>query len=424
MCLGTLWSQSASAQVTGTFFPTAVGEIQEPGRTPFPQLSSPQLPVAEQQMKQLENDMMLQRRPYLNFMSSYANQSQVQVPGQLDTFTPQIAEYGFFPTKQSETRFSYIPTIFGLAGLKSPRVFGQEYRVTYNSQPTTRLKFSNRLGLYQYAGTDKVSGGLNVLGVATGQYAINDRVHFTGGFRRDILGSTLLSATGINLPGTSENVGRVTQNLFFGLLDFRPTRKTYVGVSYGGGFDQGSHVKTNPFQQFGLSVSHPLYERESTRRLSLVNFTYQLLEFNWKYDLSSIGNTALQLQPFSPADTVAMADSAARGQTQIPASAGVRQAGVGGYFSPQKFWINSWGLGVAGRIAGPVYYRGGGGVAIGSSKGAGQTSLSPPGFGGFGNAAITARLNKHVVVENGWIYFQSQTVYRRQVLYSQCKYYF
>lgn len=421
--VGSTCCQEARAQVTGTFFPTVLGEIQEPGRTPFPQLAPQGLPYGEQQMIQLQNEILLQRRPYLNFVSSYANQSLVGPEFQMDSFTPEICEFGFFPTLQSEVRFSYIPTIFGKAALHSPNVFGQEYRGAFNYQPTNRLKLSGRLGLYQFVQTGQVRGGLNVLGNLFAQYAINDRIHVTAGFRRDILGNSLLSTTGLNLPGTNELVGRDTQNLFFGLLDMRITPRTYLGLTYGGGIETGTRVRTNPFMQAGLSLTRSLYQRDVKDHVSNISFTYQLLELNWKYNLINVGNAGLQVATFPPAQTEQMLHSARLGQTQIPASPGTKQAGVGGYYSPSAFLLNSWGLSATGRMLGPVYYRGGGGVSIGGGTSL-TSGLQPGTFGGFANASIAARLNRHMVLENGWIFFQGASLYRRNVLYSQCRYFF
>jgi len=413
----------ASAQVTGTFFPTALGDLQEPGRTPYPQLVPTEGPYARQQIMQLEKEVLLQRRPYVNLTTSYANQSLIAPPGQMDSFTPEAAEFGFFPTLQSEVRLSYIPTIFGLHGLHGPNVFGTEYRGAFRYQPTNRLRLWGQLGLFQFAKTRKVNGGLNVIGNFLGQYAITDHLRFTSGFRRDVLGASLLATTGLNLPQTNELVGRVTQNLFFGLLEYQPTRKTGLGLSFGGGFEQGTHVRTNPFMQFGLTAGHTFYQSDVRSHLSFVNLTYQLLEFNWKYNLSNIGNAELQVESLPAPQALPILRSSLLRQTQIPAK---NQPGVGGYFSPQEFWIHSLGLGLGGKLIGPVYYRGGAGVGMGYSQQqfVNHERLSNPGWGPFGTAAVTARLDRRTVAEVGWIFFQSQTVYRRTVLYTQCRHYF
>jgi hypothetical protein len=418
-----VFPHQAWAQVTGTFFPTAVGDIQQPGSTPFPQPAPGDMPYFEQAKTTLQGQLQQERRPYIDLCSSYANQSLLAPTGQFDTFTPEIAEFGFFPTLRSEVRFSYIPTIMGEAGLKSPRIFGQEYRGAFRYQPLDRLKLAGQLGLYNFHQSSVSAGGTEVLGAFSAEYALHDRVHLIMGYRRDIVGNTLLSAPGLNLPGTNTLVGRTTQNLGFVILNTRPARKTGVSFYYGGGFIAGSNVQTDPFQQFGLSINQNLYARAPQKHISAINFSYQLLAFNYKYDNSSLGNLALDLQSQPPAIAAAMLASSARGQTQIPAYPGQKQAGVGGYFSPQDFYGNFWGLGMNGHVWGPIYYRGGAGPNIGNVKNT-LGRLDQTIFGGSAYAALTARVNRHVQVEYGWYFLQAAEVYRRQVLYSQCKYTF
>jgi len=424
----------ARAQVTGVFFPSAVGEIQEPGVTPYPQVGAPDLSLEKKQMLQLESEAKLLHSPYINFGSAYANQSLIPRVGQMDSFTPEILEVGYFPTLQSEAKFSYIPTLFGTAGLKAPRVFGQEFRGTYRIQPTNRLKLAGQLGIYDWTKTEQVDGGINVLGAASGTYAINDRLHMTVGFRRDILGNSLLSTSGLNLPFTKDLVGRVSQNLFFGVITLRPTPQSYVSALYGGGVDTGTRVQANPFQTVGLSAGRSLYDRDPHRLVSHVGLNYQFLVSSWKYDLNNIGNASLQIQQESPSTTAAIVQSSKLGQTQVPgvatpsaggffvSSAPSSSSGVGGYFSPQVFMINSLGFSAAGRLLPAAYWRGGVGCAIGSSQ-TPTSNLGQVSFGGFANASITTRIRRNVIMEQGWFFLQGATSYRRNVLYSQCRYF-
>ncbi len=414
------WNSPVFAQVTGSFFPTAVGEIQEPGFSPFPQINAGQT-LATRQLAQLESELNFQRRPFITLGSTYANQSLMQTPGQMDSLTPSYVQAGFYPTKQLEVRLSYIPTIFGTARLQRPHVFGEEYRAAFHYQPTNRLRVNGQVGIYHYSGTDKVRSGENVLGVLASDYTLTDRIHLTAGFRRDILGSSLLATTGLNLPGTDKVVGRVTQNLFFGVADFKPTRRTYISLFGGGGFEQGTRIQTNPFYNLGLTTSRTLFQREATSHLSAVSFNYQFLMLGWKYDLSNIGNAALQVQPQPAALRDQILISSQLGQTQLPATG--KQPGVGGYFSPSIFVINSWGLGIGGRLFKQTYYRGGLGLAIGNAKTT-AGAFNQTGFGGFANGAITYRISPRVVNETGAIFLQSQTTYRRAVFYNQAKYFF
>lgn len=416
--------QAANAQVTGTFYPSAIGEIQQ-GFAPFPQAAPTDIPWPRNQLMQLQSDLRLLRKPYLNLISAYANQSLIQRAGQMDSFTPHLVEFGFFPARQSEVKLSYIPTIFGLAGLRSPRVFGQEFRGTFRTQPTDRLKLSAQLGLYNFVGSQYTKGGLGVVGAAGGTYALHDRARLTFGYRRDILGSSLLATAGLKLPGSGLFVGRVKQNLYFLIADLRPTRKSLVSLYYGFGNEVGYNEKTNPFQQFGIYTTRPIYQRVPESHLSLVLPSYQFIAQGWHNDLNSVGNSVLLTQPpTDPAVYQATLQSSLLGQTMIPPPAGAKPGpGVGGYFSPKQFYVNNCNLDIAGRLFGPVYYRGGVGIGFGSSK-TSFSKLNHIGFGGGANAAISYRVGRHMIFEHGWYLLQSQTVYRRQILYSQTKFIF
>ncbi len=410
----------ANAQVPGTFFPTALGEIQE-GFTPFPQAAPEDLPYLETAPIQLETEMSASRRPYLNLVSSYANQSLLEPQGQLDTFTPTMSEFGFYPHPQTEVKLSYIPTIFGRAGLRGPRVFGNEYRATTKWQPTERLKLAGQLGLYQWYQSKVAAGGLDVLGAVSASYAVHDRVQLTGGFRRDILGNTLLSATGLNLVDNGALVGRVKQNLFYMIADFRPERKTTLSLLYSGGIETGHKISGNGFQQGSLFLSRPIYSAAPHKHLSVLAPSYQLLMFSWNKDYSGLGNLALQVQPpTNPVDRFAMIQSSRAGQTSVDPD--VRPA-VGGYFSPKAFMINAINLNAAGRVAGPVYWRGGVGYSLTNAKNTfSRFSIADPGY--FANAALTYRLGKRALQEHGWYFVQGENVYRRNVVYSQTKFFF
>jgi hypothetical protein len=403
------FSDAASAQVPGTFFPSALGEVQE-GFTPFPQSAPADLPYLETAPIQLESEMSASRRPYLNFISSYANQSLLQPQGQLDTFTPVMGEFGFFPNHQTEVKLSYIPTIFGRAGLRGPRVFGTEYRATSKWQPTERLKLAGQVGLYQWYRAKVASPGLDVLGAVSASYAVHDRVQLTAGFRRDILGNTLLSASGLNLVDNGALIA-----------DLRPDKKTTVSLLYSGGIETGHKMDGNGFQQGSLFITRPLYSAPSNRRISVIAPSYQMLMFSWAKDFSSVGNLALQTQPpTNPVDQFAMIQSSRAGQTSVDPNP---IPAVGGYFSPKAFMINAMNLNVAGRLAGPVYYRGGVGYSLTNAKDSfSKFSITKPGY--FANTALTYRMGKRALQEHGWYFVQGDDVYRRNVLYSQTKIFF
>jgi hypothetical protein len=416
-----LFCQRAVAQVPGVFFPSAVGPVQE-GFAPFPGVAPSDLPFYQSQRSQLESELGFLRRPYLNVISAYANQSLLPRPGQMDSFTPAGLEYGFYPFKQSQVQLFYLPTIFGTARLNHPREFGEEYRGVFRFQPTDRLKLHLQVGLFHFGQTSRIDSGLLVLGAAGFNYTINDRLSVMGGFRRDILGSNFLATAGLNLPGTNTLVGRVTQELFYVIANARLTRKTALSFYYGGGIETGSKVKTNPFQQFSLYLTRPLYTADVNKHISLILPAYQFLAQSWRFDLSGNGIDTLTL-PTDPAQRALALTAAQLGATSLPTPPGQKAPGVGGYFSPQLFYLSSFNILVAGHLAGPVYYAGGGGVAVGSSKFT-FGHLDQVGFGGGANASIFYRLGRNVKQEHGWFFLQGSNTYRRQVFYSETKYYF
>jgi len=374
---------SADAQVTGTFFPSAAGDVQE-GFVPLSYSLRSDVPAAEAQALQLRGELDLARRPYITQLNAYANQSLLPKALQLDTMTPGV-EAGFYPSLQTKIQFNYLPSIFGTAGLNRPRVFGQEFRLKVSGQPTDKLRYNVQLGLFQTARAQNVAGGIAVIGATGLSYAINDRIRVGGGIRRDILGNSILSAVGRNeSDGDSSSLtGRVKQNTFFGTLDLRPTAKSLLSLNYGGGFVSGHRVLTNPFQQGGLAISRPVVARLPGSRLQLLLPSYSFFALGYKKD----------------------------------------QYREAGYFSPQKYFQNQVRLDAAGRLYKSVYYAAGGGLGTINFKSdrfdLGQTQILAT-----ANVALITRLSKRVRLEQGWYYLQFGNIYRRNVLYAQSKFYF
>lgn len=414
-----LFSQpyALSQQVTGTFFPTAYGDIQT-SAAPFSQEFPTDAPLLKGQATQFQQDLLQQRRPYISSVFAYANQSLVPRDSKLDTVTQGI-EVGFFPTLKSQVQLFYLPTIFGL---QKPQVFGNEYRAVYRVQPTDRFKLITQLGLFQYGQNATTDGGLSVIGGAAGFYSITDRIRANFGYRRDIIGNSLLSATGINLPGTNELVGRAKQDLIFVGGDFRPTPKTAISFQYGHGIITGHDIDNNNFNQCNLYAGRTIYHRDSSSLISFIQPGYQFLWLSYAKDLDGFGNLTLVPAPTPALETLRLATSQA-GLTSIPMPVGSQQPGVGGYFSPQQFYVNTCRVDLGGRLLASLYYRAGAGLGVQNLKQLGN-HLDQSELSGNASASVNYRFNRHINMEVGWIFLQNGTTYRRNVCYSQTRYVF
>lgn len=407
-------------RVTGTFFPSAVGDIPE-SALPFDYRADSDSPYLLNRVEALSKEMQFARRPYLRSISAYANQSLLSPNGQLDTFT-NGAELGFYPTTQTKVQLYYLPTIFGRAGLKRPDFFGQEFRGTFTHQPTDRFRYQAQLGLFNYAGTDRTKDGLLVVGGALGSYRVHDRLNLQFGYRREILGNTILSAVGLKLPQSGLLVGRDVQNTFSVTANVRPTRKIGTAFTYAGGWVDGQRVQANPFQQVGMSVYRGLIGREQAAHISYLGPSYTFLALGYQRDMSSNGNLSF-IPPKSTDEYIRQQVSAAAGLNQRPPFKNERRPDVGGYFSPQLFYINSFRLDAAGRLVGKIYYTAGVGLGVNNVKDIGA-HLNQSQFVPTANAAVSYRLNQRMKQEHGFYFLQSNEVYRRIVMYSQTTLYF
>ncbi len=423
LLLLSLASEPALAQITGTFFPTVIGEIQE-GFTPYPLLPQADVPYYQAQALNFENEINYAQRPYFRTISAYANQSLLGPAAQMDSFSPQSTQFGFFPTRQSEVRLTYVPTIFGKAGLRGPRTMGQEFRVFGKYQPTDKLRLDAQLGLYQYVRTKEISGGFTVLGAAQASYLLHDRLRLTAGYRRDIVGSSLLATTGLNLPESGLLVGRVHQNFFYTIAHLRFTNKTSCSFTVGGGTETGTRLLTNPWFTGGAYLSRSIYSGPRNNFISNIFGSYQASVVAFKYDQSLIGNAIFQVDPPQNLNArLAILRSSRLGNTALTPELERR---VGGYFSPSQQYIQGWGVGVNGHVIKNLYWRGACAMGIGTSApnvGVTKDDLGVWSFGGSASSALTYRVGRSVH-EQGWYFLQGSTTYRRQVLYSQSKFFF
>jgi hypothetical protein len=166
-------------------------------------------------------------------------------------------------------------------------------------------------------------------------------------------------------------------------------------------------------------VGRTLIAKGKTARIQYLQPNYQFLALGYKRDQSGFGN--LSVLPTSDDQVVPRLVSSAQGQTQLPGV--VNQPRVGGYFSPQQFYLNNFRLDAGGRLFGHTFYDAGAGLGIQNFKAIGNR-LADSGLVGTANASLVTRLNRRVTVEQGFYFLQAVTSYRRYVLYNQVKYYF
>lgn len=403
------------AQVPGTFSPSVYGDTSV---TPLPvRVEVPAgTPPVKARAIVLREELEQSRRPYISTQTSYTNEPLGDFNNKLATITPGL-EMGFWPGRQTQVQFNYLPTIFGLT---KPRIAGQEWRLTVRSQPTTRFKYVLATGLFHTY--HNVENGVAVLGTAGGSYAINDRFRLGAEYRRDIVGDSRLSATGLNLQGSDELVGRIKRNRFSVGANWRPFARTDVDFRYSIGFDAGHKIQTNRFNEFSLRLGQTLIAREPGTRLQLLQPSYQFLATGFRKDLSGFGNLTL-IPSDDKFENEARAKSSALGFTDLPLGQNEKRAGVGGYFSPQIFYLHSFRLDAAGRLIGPLYYKTGGSLGIQDFRDT-FNNLAHPSMVATANAALTLQLNKHVTIEQGWFILQAANTYQRNVIYNVCRYTF
>lgn len=362
------------------------------------------------------------RRPYIKTHNAYSNQSLINVNGQLDTFTNGI-EAGAYVNKTTKLSAFYLPTIFGTAALKSPRFFGEEFRLAADGQPADRFKYHAQVGLFHYAGNKLTAPGMNVIGGTAASYRLHDWLRVSMGYRREILGNSVLSAIGLKLPLNGGLVGRSTQNTFFTSLDARPLGgKTLMSVFYGGGFVDGQKEKLNGFQQGGLYVSRLLRADKQDSHLAFLLPSYNFIFVGYQKDFLEYGNLS-QIPSNNVDENIARLVTSKQGLVRIPLPSDVKHADVGGYFSPQNFFINSLRLDGGGRLLGPIYYNAGGGLGVNNAKTT-FGHLNQSQFTASANISLFYRVSNHLKFEQGWYFLQASNLYRRNILYAQTTYTF
>lgn len=417
LALVTFLSAPAFAQVPGTFLPsvygdTAVTPMPSPVRIPA------KVPFLQRKILQLDQDLQEAHRPYIGHIFSYQNEPLDTFDNKLATVT-EGAELGFWPTRQTQVQLDFLPTI---AGLSQPQIYMNQYRATVRTQPTNRLRLLGSLALVHTY--HNVKPGVALIGNAGINYAISDRIRLVGGFTRDIIGDSRLSAVGLNLPGSNFLVGRVKRNRFTMGTSIRLTPKTDVDFRYSLGVDIGHHMQKNPFQEFSLRVGRTLVAREPGAHLQLLQPSFQFMATGFKYDLSGFGNVSLEPSNNIFANSASLYQAfAGLNANPIPNLQAPLPAGVGGYFSPQKFFLTQNRIDVAGRVVGKLYYKLGGSLGTQNFKNA-TTSLGQTGLVGTANAALTMRLGKHITIEQGWYFLQAANNYQRNVIYNEGRYYF
>ncbi len=405
------------AQVPGTFLPSVYGDVPV-SPLPSPVRTPQKLPFLHKKILQLDQDLQEAHRPYIGHIFSYSNEPLDTFDNKLATVT-EGAELGFYPNRQTQVQLDFLPTI---AGLSQPQMYMNQYRATIRNQPTNRLRLLGSLALVHTF--HNVKPGVALIGGAGINYALSDRIRVVGGFNRDIVGDSRLSAVGINLPGSNFLVGRVKRNRFTMGTSIRLDPRTDVDFRYSLGVDIGHHMQKNPFQEFSLRVGRTLVAHEPGAHLQLLQPSFQFLATGFKYDLSNFGNVSLKPQDNIYANAASLYQAfAGLTANPIPDLSAPLPAGVGGYFSPQKFFLTQTRLDVSGRVIGRLFYKLGGSLGTQNFKNT-TTSLGQTGIVGTANAALTMRIGKHITVEQGWYFLQAANNYQRNVIYNEGRYYF
>jgi hypothetical protein len=400
------------AQSVGTFLPSVYSDA---ATQPIPlRVQTPAgMPVLNSQAFGLKQRLDDAHRPYISNIFAFSTQPLNDINYKYNSYSEGV-EAGFYPNLQTKIQFDYIPTVF-TGGQKT--VIGTEYSTKITAQPTDRLKYFAKIGLYE-TGQD-VRSGSAVIGGTGATYAINDRLSMSAGFSREVVGNSILSAVGQNLPGTRELVGRVKSNAFSIGPNIRLTRKTELNLRYVGGVYTGDNVKTNPFQEVNLRIAHTLIGREEGARVQFLQPSLQLLVTGFRYDESGFGNLTF-VQPSSLQAAVTQLQQSRAGivNNLTPGQSGPM---VGGYFSPSIFFLALPRMDVGGRAFGNTFYKAGIGLGPQAFK---SESFGSPSLLATANVSFSSRLSKHVTMEQGYYFLQAGNVYTRHIVYNQLAYHF
>jgi Cellulose synthase operon protein C C-terminus (BCSC_C) len=237
-----------------------------------------------------------------------------------------------------------------------------------------RWKRSERVECqWELGGTRFSNDAWSVTGLFSVTVQANDKVRYTIGASRSNVEESMLSAAGLlptNGPFAGDRVGTVTDNrATFGLSWQLPAQLDLVGEAALGA-RTGSHVGTNAFGRAGGGPGWNAVARSPESPVSLLRLGAWLEYFAFADDRLGYGGASLidsQGRPVPPE---------VLGSDGISPEPSPTNPGVGGYFSPSRFFGAVGRLEIRGRPSASVEYSLSGSLGTQSFTGSDRSRAS------------------------------------------------
>jgi tetratricopeptide (TPR) repeat protein len=233
-------------------------------------------------------------------------------------------------------------------GIKPNATTGHQYSFGLTAQPLDRLLLDADVALTQFTQSDSS----NVTGQVRAKYLVNDRIKAQVGFRRSPLITSLLSYAGVSPnvgPYAGTLVGQARENAIFTELNLGPWKNVDWNLAYEFALIDGAQVASNKKNQAYSSLGYNFkITPNHAARLSheFLYFGYAKDTTNGFVDLTGANgrNPVVSLSPLTAA---------------LPGTV------LGGYFSPESFFLNAARLEMRGNFwQKKLEYRVGGSVGI------------------------------------------------------------
>jgi tetratricopeptide (TPR) repeat protein len=268
-----------------------------------------------------------------NALRSYAFPNQIEM-----SLTPQIRVRGGYNYRKFWLPDTSI----------SPRVtFANQYSVGTTAKLLDRLTFDGDLSITQFTQSDSTNLTYQARLIAD----VTDRIRFQAGMRRTPYDLSLLSFSGFSPsvgPLAGQLVGQVRENAVFAQLNMGPWKGWDLNGGYEFAWIDGNNVQNNTKNQAFASLGYTQkYLNQHTARIGVESlfFGFAKNATNGYYDVQ--GGSGLPVVSLSPA------------------TAAPNGVILGGYFSPDQFYLNSVRLDLKGYWLGRLLeYQVGGGVGI------------------------------------------------------------
>jgi hypothetical protein len=272
-----------------------------------------------------------------------------------------------------------------------------QYSVGVTTSLTDRLLFDGDVSLENYEQSDSV----NFLYQARMQYQANDWLKLQFGSRRSPLETSLLSYAGIepnNGALAGQLVGQVRETSIFGEVNMGPYKNFDLNLGYDFGYIDGDNVPSNTKNQaFGNLGYNWQYNENHALRLAYESL---FMGFNKNATLGYYN----QIGSGSPQNVLSMSPVVASPAGYV----------LGGYFSPDTFFLNSIRADFRGNFFDNfLEYKIGGSVGVQNFNPGVPGGQSQTGAAYTANGQLTANLTDAVSLYGAVDYLDTAGIFSR-----------